>query len=100
MKKYGKRLVALFAAMTMIAPNAIAAKNKEYLVNIMFDDCVTNEPSDLVDVSGTSNSRVADLGNKNKAFEVDLSYVDSKITIFMCTLHEEMLFIIHISPFP
>ena len=66
--KNGKKGNPVIGDVTVIKPKNNAAKNKEYLVNIMFDDCITNEPSEIVDVSGTSNARIADMGNKNKEF--------------------------------
>lgn len=82
MKKLYKRIIAFLVASTMLSPYAYAKEQKN-AVNISFDDCITNDMSEYVDVVGPSNARVVEDGARNKSYSVDCSYVDGEITIML-----------------
>lgn len=80
MNKLIKRTVSFFAAASMLL-SAAGAEKKQNIVNIAFDDCVTNDMSEYVDVTGPSNVRVVEDGTRNKSFAADFSYVDGNVSV-------------------
>ena len=83
-KILGRIISAVTAAAVMAAYQPVFANGgDDCLVNIMLDDCITNDTSEYIDVSGTSNTRIVEDGKNNKSLYADLSFVDSEITVLM-----------------
>lgn len=79
-----KKLTALILGASLALPSVpVFASGSPYLVNIMFDDAVTNDMSEYITVSGSSTARVCEDGNKNKSYTVDCGYVDNDISVVL-----------------
>ena len=68
---------------TFLSAAPVSLAYDDYLVNIMFDDHITNESSDFVGVTGSQSARVAQYGTNNKVFTAETGWIDNEITLFV-----------------
>lgn len=76
-------LILCMASLIMQSAAVLADGGNPYLVNIMFDDSVTNDMSDYVTVSGSTTARVCSDGEKNKSYTVECGYIDNDIMLLI-----------------
>jgi hypothetical protein len=55
----------------------------QYLVDIGFDNAVTNDQSEYIVVDGSSSARVVEDGKRNKSYTVECGNVDNIIKMFL-----------------
>ncbi len=78
-----RRAAAALVSAAMITAVIPAYAAQDYLVDIGFDDVVTNDQSEYVTVEGSSSGRVVEDGTRNKSFMVECGNIDNNIQVFL-----------------
>ena len=83
MKQKLKQILSLILASSMLIIGVPAFAQNIYLVDIGFDDVVTNDSSPYVSVDGSSSARVVEDGKNNKSYTVECENVDNTLKVFL-----------------
>ncbi len=78
-----KRTVVFMIIAVMILSVIPVKAAAQYLVDIGFDDAVTNDQSENVSIDGSSSARVVEDGSKNKSYTVECGNTDNIVKIFL-----------------
>lgn len=84
MKSCILKRVSIFAVVATMILSVIPVKAAaQYLVDIGFDDAVTNDQSEYMAVDGSSSARVVEDGKGNKSYTVECGNVDNIINMIL-----------------
>lgn len=84
-----KRVTAALITASMLSGSLPVMAAQDYLVDIGFDNIVTNEQCESVSVDGSSSARVVEDGSGNKSYAVECGNVDNTLKVFFPEYTEE-----------
>lgn len=89
-----RRAAAAVISAAMLTASIPVIAAQDYLVDISFDDIITNDHSEYVSVDGSSSGRVVEDGVRNKSYTVECGNIDNTLKVFLPEFESDSKYVI------